>query len=163
MLSRFRWFVCTLTLLAAGPSAAEALPWARDLAADARTADAGRMPVLVFFTSASCPYCREVESLYLHPMYVRGDYRGRLLIRVVEVGGRAPLTDFAGWRTDHGEFADRERVTFMPVIRLYDAAGRELVPQLLGYTTPDFYLGYLEQAIEQAIHRVRPARTALLR
>ncbi|MEK7796007.1 MAG: hypothetical protein AAB315_00985, partial [Pseudomonadota bacterium] len=45
---------------------------------------------------------------------------------------------------------------------LYDAAGRELVPQLFGYTTPDFYLGYLEQAIAQAIRRVRPARTALV-
>ena len=142
--------------------AVEGLPWARDLAADARTAATGRMPILVFFTSASCPYCREVERLYLHPMYARGDYRGRLLIRVVEVGGNAPLTDFAGRRTDHGEFASHERVAFMPVIRLYDAAGRELVPQLFGYTTPDFYLGYLEQAIAQAIRRVRPARTALV-
>lgn len=139
--------------------AAEDLPPARDLVADA----AGRTPVLVFFTNASCPYCREVENLYLRPMYSRGDYRGQLLIRVVEVGGDAPLVDFAGQRLSHGEFARRERVAFTPVIRLYDATGHELVPQLLGYSTPDFYLGYLEQAIEQAIRRARPARTASLR
>ena len=96
-------------------------------------------------------------------MSARGDYRGQLLIRMVEVGGAAPLTDFTGQQMNHGEFARRERVAFTPVIRLYDATGRELVPQLFGYTTPDFYLGYLEQAIEQAIRRVRPARTALLR
>ena len=117
------------------------------------------MPILVFFTSASCPYCREVERLYLHPMYARGDYRERLLIRMVEVGGNAPLADFSGRRTDHGEFARHERVAFMPVIRLYDAAGRERVPQLFGYTAPDFYLGYLEQAIAQAIAAARQQRT----
>ncbi len=143
--------------------AAEVLPPARDFVADARVSGNGAAPILVFFTSESCPYCREVENLYLRPMQERGTYRGRLLIRTVEVGGAAPLTDFAGRQTTHGEFARRERVSFTPVIRLYGADGRELVPQLLGYTTPDFYLGYLEQAIEQAIARARPARTAALR
>ena len=139
--------------------AAGGLPPARDFVADG----AGRAPILVFFTNASCPYCREVENLYLRPMHARGDYRGQLLIRVVEVGGAAPLTDFTGQQMNHGEFARRERVAFTPVIRLYDAAGRELVPQLFGYTTPDFYLGYLEQAIEQAIAAARQSRTAALR
>jgi thioredoxin-related protein len=150
-----------LFLFAGLVRAAEALPPARDFVADARAS--GDVPILVFFTSESCPYCRAVESLYLQPMQARGTYRGRLLIRTVEVGGAAPLTDFAGGRTTHGEFARRERVSFTPVIRLYGADGRELAPQLLGYTTPDFYLGYLEQAIEQAIARARPARTAVLR
>lgn len=155
-----RWFLFGLWgWLAVPVMAAEGLPPARDFAADA----AGRTPILVFFTNASCPYCREVENLYLRPMHSRGDYRGRLLIRVVEVGGGTALVDFTGQRTNHGEFASRERVTFTPVIRLYDATGHELVPQLFGYSTPDFYLGYLEQAIEQAIQRARPARTAFLR
>lgn len=145
--------------LSASAVAAEGLPPARDFTADA----AGRAPILVFFTNASCPYCREVENLYLRPMHARGDYRGRLVIRAVEVGGGTPLVDFTGQRMSHGEFARRERVAFTPVIRLYDATGRELVPQLLGYSTPDFYLGYLEQAIEQAIQRNRPARTAFVR
>ncbi|MDP3774354.1 MAG: thioredoxin fold domain-containing protein, partial [Gemmatimonadales bacterium] len=140
---------------AVAETAAEGLPPARDFVADG----AGRAPILVFFTNASCPYCREVENLYLRPMHVRGDYRGRLLIRVVEVGGGAPLTDFTGQRTSHGEFARRERVAFTPVIRLYDATGRELAPQLFGYGTPDFYLGYLEQAIEQATATAHRQRT----
>ena len=96
-------------------------------------------------------------------MQARGTYRGRLLLRVVEVGGGTPLTDFAGGQVNHGLFARHERVAFTPVIRLYDAAGRELAPSLVGYTTPDFYLGYLEQAIEQAIAAARSSRTAALR
>ncbi len=160
---RYRFFgLFGLVLLFSGlVHAAEALPPARDFVADARAA-AGAAPILVFFTSKSCPYCREVENLYLRPMQERGTYRGRLLIRTVEVGGAAPLTDFAGRQMTHGGFARRERVAFTPVIRFYGADGRELVPQLLGYSTPDFYLGYLEQAIEQAIAQTRPARTAKL-
>ena len=38
--------------------AAGGLPPARDFVADG----AGRAPILVFFTNASCPYCREVET-----------------------------------------------------------------------------------------------------
>lgn len=162
---RYRFFglIGLLLLFSGSALAAGVLPPARDFVADARASGNGTAPILVFFTSESCPYCREVENLYLRPMQERGTYRGRLLIRTVEVGGTAPLTDFAGRLMSHGEFARRERVSFTPVIRLYDAGGRELVPQILGYTTPDFYLGYLEQAIEQAIVRARPARTAGLR
>jgi len=146
--------------LYAGSATAGGLPPAVDFAADVHDTGAGATPVLVFFMSPSCPYCREVERLYLEPMHARGNYRGRLLIRTVDVDSAAPLTDFSGRRTTHGEFADGERVSFTPVIRIYGADGRELVPQLLGYTTPDFYLGYLEQTIELAIARARPARTA---
>lgn len=162
---RFRLLgVVSALLCLSGPlPAADGLPPARDLAADARLAAARQMPIMVFFTSESCPYCREVENLYLRPMQARGTYRGRLLLRVVEVGGGTPLTDFAGGQVNHGLFARRERVAFTPVIRLYDAAGRELTPSLVGYTTPDFYLGYLEQAIEQAIAAARSPRTAALR
>ncbi len=162
---RYRFFgLIGLLLLFSGPvPAAGVLPPARDFVSDARASGNGATPILVFFTSESCPYCRDVENLYLRPMQERGTYRDRLLIRTVEVGGTAPLTDFAGRQVNHGEFARRERVSFTPVIRLYDAGGRELVPQILGYTTPDFYIGYIEQAIEQALARVRPARTAALR
>ncbi len=165
MLIRLRYGFFTLLsalTLYAGSTAAGGLPAAVDLNADARTAAADAMPVLVFFMSPSCPYCRTVEGLYLEPMHARGDFRGRLLIRTVDVDSRAPLTDFAGRRTTQREFARQARATFTPLIRLYDAAGRELVPPLRGYTTPDFYGGYLEDTIAQAIARVRPARNARL-
>jgi thioredoxin-related protein len=140
-----------LLALPAGVASAGGLPRAVDLAADARAAATGAMPVLVFFMSPSCPYCREVERLYLEPMHARGVYRGRLLIRRVDVDSGATLTDFSGRQVSHREFARQARATFTPTIRLYGGAGRELVPPLRGYTTPDFYGGYLENAIAQAM------------
>ncbi|HJX19025.1 MAG TPA: hypothetical protein VJ437_12650, partial [Acidiferrobacterales bacterium] len=51
-----------LTLLLPGCSQArDALPPAVDLRADGRLARAQRLPIVLFFHSTTCPFCREVE------------------------------------------------------------------------------------------------------
>jgi hypothetical protein len=117
---------------------------------------------LVFFAASDCPYCQEVEELYLRPMQARGEDRGRYLLRVVLVDSAQKLRDFAGRPTDHGRFAAREGVWLTPVIRFYSPDGRQLAPSLVGYSSPDFYAGYLEQGIEDALAEMRrtPAAAA---
>jgi thioredoxin-related protein len=137
--------LCTFTV-----SAAELMP-ARDLQADGQLSRQQQAPILVFFTSDYCPYCEHVRELYLEPMVDRGDYAGRLLVRVVKVEGSQRLRDFGGRDTDHERFALAERATFTPTIRLYNAYGQELVPALRGFSSPDFYGWLLEGAIQAAI------------
>ncbi len=148
----------------AAPAAAEPplqLPEARDFAADAREARSQRLPILVFFAAGGCPYCQEVEELYLKPMQARGEDRGRYLLRVVHVDSARRLRDFDGRPTDHGSFAAREGIWLTPVIRFYGPDGRQLAPPLVGYSSPDFYAGYLEQGIENALTQLRrPAAAA---
>ncbi len=139
---------------------AEGLPYAKNLKVDAHEAAHERMPILVFFMSDSCPYCLEVEDLYLRPMYERGTYRGQLLIRAVDVGSARPLHDFVGERTDHETFAHDKGVYLTPIIRFYDPSGKELVPDLVGYTSPDFYAGFLEKAIADSIATLRARAVA---
>jgi thioredoxin-related protein len=134
---------------------AQGLPAARDLARDAQEAKSSRTPILVFFTSRHCLYCHEVPDLYLQPMFQRGTYEGQLIMRVVDVGSASTVRNFRGERTDHETFAAREGASFTPIIRLYDPAGHELVPPVIGYTSPDFFAGELEGAIETAIHKLR--------
>ena len=56
--------VSVLTLLVSGCSEARnALPAAVDLRADAQTARAQRLPIVLFFHLVSCPFCREAEDL----------------------------------------------------------------------------------------------------
>lgn len=141
--------------LGALPAAAESLPVARDFQQDTLTAGARPKPVLVFFTADFCPYCRQVEELYLRPLHARGDFGGNILMRVVRTDSRRTLRDFDGCQTDHESFARREGGTFTPVVRLYAPDGRELAPALTGYSSPDLYLGMLEQAIETSIAQLR--------
>jgi hypothetical protein len=145
--------------LVAGPVSAQSaeLPIAHDLRADAEHAARHGTPILVFFAADSCPFCHLVEDLHLRPMYDRGRYRDRLLIRVVRTERAQPLTDFDGQPTDHGSFARRQRATFTPTVRLYGPGGQELAGPVIGYSA-DFYSGMLEQAIEDAIAHLRARR-----
>jgi thioredoxin-related protein len=145
-----RWALLFALLLAAAAHAAASLVPAGDLSADAREAARLNAPILVFYAEDGCSYCRTVEDLYLEPMQAGGQYAGRLLIRVVHTRRRAAMRDFAGRETSHAAFAASRGVNFTPAVHLYDAEGRDLVAPLVGYTTPDFYAGYLESAIERA-------------
>lgn len=142
--------------------ALRALPDARDFQADARESRAQRMPILVFYTAADCPYCAIVREDYLEPMFNGNSYRGQLLFRTVHVDDDAAVRDFNGRTRTHADFAQAQGVRLTPYIKFYDASGRELVPGLLGLTTRDFFGGYLEQAIADATAKLRsvsaPAR-----
>lgn len=134
---------------------AEPLPLARDLAADARVAAAERTPIMVFFASRYCPYCTEVEDLYLRPMLGRGEFSRRVLLRMVVVESSEPMRDFTGGLTRHEAFARREAALFTPTIRFYGPDGRELAPALRGYSSADFYSAELESAIDIAVGRLQ--------
>lgn len=132
------------------------LPDARDFKADARAARAQRMPILVFYTAADCPYCAIVREDYLEPMFNGSEYRGKLLFRAVHIDSDEAVRDFQGRATSHAEFARSQGVRLTPHIKFYDADGRELVPGLLGLSTREFFAGYLEQAIADATAKLRP-------
>jgi hypothetical protein len=131
--------------------AGEGLIEARDLQADATAARAAGTPIVVFFASDSCPYCHEVEELYLEPMQRRGPYAGRVLIRKVHVDRATALVDFAGRRMGHDDFARREGASLTPLIRFYAPDGRELAAALRGMSSRDFYGGMLWDALEESI------------
>lgn len=140
---------------ALGAARTGGLPWAEDLTADAARSAATGAAILIFYMSDDCPYCQQVEELYLEPMQQRRTYGARLLIRVVRTDGSEPLRDFTGQRTDHATFARRQGATFTPLIQLYGPNGTALTPPLIGYTSPDFYAGELEGRIDNAISRLR--------
>lgn len=133
----------------------EALPEASDFKADAAESRARQMPILVFYTAADCPYCAIVREDYLEPMFNRNQYKGKILFRAVHVDADDPVRDFNGRDSTHAAFAQAQGARLTPNIKFYDAAGRELVPGLLGLTTRDFFGGYLEQAIADALAKLR--------
>jgi thioredoxin-related protein len=139
----------------AAPVWAAGLQSATNLLQDAREARATGRPILVLFMADSCSYCEEVRRLYVQPMSTDPAYRNRLIFRRVNIDDAAPMKDFRGRITSQSGFADASGVSFTPTVRFYDARGGQLVPQLRGYTSPDFYLAYLEGAADSSIKRWR--------
>lgn len=140
--------------------AGAALIEARDLRADAAAARESGTPIVLFFASDSCPYCHEVEDLYLEPMQRRGPYAGRVLIRKVHVDRATALVDFAGRRLGHDEFARREGASLTPLVRFYAPDGRELAGALRGISSREFYGGMLWDALDESIRRLCLASVA---
>lgn len=155
MFKRFPLLAVLLCLPMLLGAAGRELPPAADFRVDAAQARAQRLPILVFFAADSCPYCHAVEDLHLSGLYKDSAYTDKLLIRVVRVERETRMRDFAGRQTTHAAFAAASGVTLTPVIKLLDANGKELVPALVGYSSPDFYGAYLEQTIEAAIAAAR--------
>lgn len=147
--------LATLFAVMALPASADGLLLATNLQHDGVLSKRDGTPIMVFYMSDDCSYCEEVRDLYLEPMVDDKQYQGRLIIRMVNVEGIETLSDFHGKRMDHEEFADDQGASFTPVLKFYDYQGSELVPEVLGYSSPDFYLAYVEIAIEESIEKLR--------
>jgi thioredoxin-related protein len=135
--------------------AAEGLVSAENLRADAERVRRERVPLLLFFAARGCPYCREVEELYLRPIQADPAYAGRVMIRVIHIESRRELTGFDGERTDHARFARDRGIYLTPTLQFLDARGREIAAPLIGLGLRDFYGGYLDDSIAAALKRLR--------
>ena len=141
--------------LSGAASAAGGLVHAKNFQADARTASQRRVPILVLFTSPSCPYCEQVKREYLVPMHKDPAYRSRVIIREVTVGATTPLTGFDGTPTTEGAFATAHKVFMVPTVMVFDTHGAAASGAIVGLLIADYYFGYLEAAIDEGVRKVR--------
>lgn len=152
-----RCLVLAVCLLAAsGPArAANDLPPAADLRAEAIQAAQLGGPLVVLYSRRDCKYCETVKRDYLKPLASHPHYRDKLLIRQVNQDSEQPLVDFRGERTTHARFAAGEKIKLVPVVAFFGPDGRRLAEPIVGARLPDFYPSYLETAVEQSIAAVK--------
>lgn len=148
-------FVMLSLLLSGCSGTRDVLPAAVDLRADGQLARVQRLPIVLFFHSTTCPYCREVEDLYLARLQKENESVPQFLLRTVEVSQTQALVTFDGTRTDQRAFAKRQGVTLVPHLRFLGPDGEALAPDLVGLASRDFYGGYLEGSITVAGEKLR--------
>lgn len=160
------FFAGLLAALAASPLAAADAPLSpgnkavqvvrtTDLQRDGDAARERNLPILMMFSMDGCGYCELVEQDFLRPMLISGDYRDKVIIRMVKTDSFRDVRDFNGRAVDVDELAQRYRAYVMPTVVLVDHQGRQLTPRLVGVTTPDFYGGDLDNAIDAALGRLQ--------
>jgi len=153
---RIPFFVGFLAALAAWPAAAQVeLTKVSDLTEAAVQSEAKELPILLMFSAPDCHYCRQLESEYLEPMLISGDYDNKVLIRKVSMSVGADIVDFDGDRRAVDHIAERYGVTVTPTVVFVGPEGHQLADKLVGYTSPDFYGGYLDRAIDTSLGRLR--------
>lgn len=113
-----------------------------------------RQPLLLFFTTPGCPFCRQVRSGYLRPRAVDGPAAIGVVIREVEITSNRRLRDRDGQWLTESELASRYGVKMVPHLELVDARGERLVKPLIGVGSANFYESYLQSAIAEATDRL---------
>ncbi len=145
-------------IVAWGTSAAagqEGVPSARNLMLDGTQARSEETVLLVAFVSPTCGYCERVLNEFLIPMSRNPEYQRKLVMRRIDIGSQAGLKDFDGGATTQRMFAGWHGINLVPTVMLFDDRGNQLAKPLVGLTTVDYYGYYLDQAIDEALAKVR--------
>ncbi len=129
-----------------------------DLRDEARQAAHGGLPILLMFSADHCPFCHTVEDDFLEPMVRSGDYEQKVLIRKIDLDSIEAIRDFNGDSIEPGELARRYEIYVTPTLVYIDSRGRQLAGKMVGLMTPDFYGGYIDEAIDTALARLRRNR-----
>jgi thioredoxin-related protein len=131
------------------------VPMADSLQVEARDAQSRKVPIMLLFTSPYCPYCERVKAEYLGPMANDPAYRDKVIIRQIEAGSDWTLIGFDGKKTTHGAFAASQKIALVPTIKVVDSQGKELAKPIVGFIIPDFYFGYIQDAMQEGLDKMR--------
>ena len=131
------------------------LPMATDMSKLAKESKQRRAPILILFSSAGCHYCAQVRDEFLIPTTRNADYDNKVIMVEIEAGSSIPLIDFNGKPTTYSEFASRYQISMTPTVKLLDDRGREVAIPLVGIVSRDYYGGFLDQAIDAGLAKIR--------
>ena len=135
------------------------LPKAEDFAMLALQSNQQKLPILIMYAAQTCEYCERLEDEILGPMYKSGQFNNRVIIRKVIIDGVERIRDFNGNVVDADNFAYKRGVEVTPTLQFVDASGKQLAPEMIGYNTPEFYAGYIENAIDKSRQVIESARS----
>ena len=139
-----------LAFWACAASAAEPVPFARDLAADGRAARASGRVIVVLYATADCPYCRKVRKGFLEPMQASPEAAKQVVLREIDVESGRQVVGFDGHPTTHAALAKGRKARIVPYVVFLGPQGEPLAEPLVGISSTDLYGGLLERRIETA-------------
>lgn len=111
--------------------------------------------ILLEVSASDCEYCELLEEEFLKPMLRSGDYQN-VLIRKIDMDGDQAIKDFSGNTKDPADLSYQLKVKLTPTLLFFDGFGNELAPRILGINSLDLYGGYLDNAINTSLQKIKP-------
>ena len=149
------WALAGYVFAQTGESPVRALPAAHNLAADARLLRERRVPLMVLYSRADCPWCERARRQYLLPLANDPASAARVLMRQIDLDSDAPLIDFSGKAATHRAFAATEHAQLTPTLMFYGPDGRQVAAPIVGLLLPDFYAAHIDRRIDDGLARVQ--------
>ena len=145
----------SLLALLSCAEAREPVPPLADLRAEAAASRQRGQPLVLFFHSRTCPYCRLVEEEYLRWVMEDNARSPRILLRAVDIDSDAKLAGLNGEVTTPRAYARAQGVRLVPHLKFTGPDGEPLSTDLIGVSIRDYYAGYLEDAIRESEEKLR--------
>ena len=136
---------------------AAGLPVVKDFRVEAEEARKKQIPILVLFMSESCTYCETALQDFLLPMQNDPEFKDRVILRQIETESGDRLIDFNGKTTTYSSFSSKHKVSVVPNVMLFDSNGQVLT-YIEGLLTVDYYYGFLAEAINESIEKIRAVK-----
>jgi len=144
-------------LMLAGSAAGNdvvAMQQVTDLREEADLSRTHKLVIVLEFSSEDCVYCHKLETLFLLPMQRNADYDDKILLRSISLDDFNSVIDFDGRSIATSEFATRYAVSLTPTLLFLDADGNEISERLVGIWSEDFYGGFIDNRIDEALQRL---------
>ncbi len=147
------WLPTLLLMLISLP--VHALETVRDFSELGKLAREKQMVILISVAQDHCPFCHKITEEILDPMLISGDYDDTVLIRQLLIDPWESVVDFEGKTRPAANFADDYKVWVTPTLLFLDPRGKELNPRMLGIQTVEMYGYYVDEAIDNALEKLR--------
>jgi thioredoxin-related protein len=135
-----------------------ALIRATDLQADAKEAQAKKIPLVLFSNLTGCHYCRGALREVLLPMQKDAGWARTAIYRQIDADKKTPMKDFEGKATTHEAFVQKMKMQLTPTVSVVDASGNALAEPIVGVATWDYYGYNIEEAIRKGFNVTQAAK-----
>ena len=82
------------------------------------------------------------------------EFKDKVILRQIDSSSGDTLVDFDGKNTTYSGFSSRHNVSVVPNVMFFDSNGRKLT-YIEGLLTVDFYYGFILDAINESLERIR--------
>jgi thioredoxin-related protein len=135
-----------------------ALTRATDLQADAKEAQAKKIPLVLFSNLTGCHYCRGALREVLLPMQRDAGWARTAIYRQIDADKKTPMKDFEGKATTHEAFVQKMKMQLTPTVSVVDTNGNALAEPIVGVATWDYYGYNIEEAIRKGFTVTQAAK-----
>ncbi|CAA6828594.1 MAG: Thioredoxin-related protein [uncultured Thiotrichaceae bacterium] len=144
-----------MTACADGKANANKVVEASNFSAVAALMESSKKVLLLEFHAEHCAYCRQLERDFLKPMQLNKEDQTKVIIRKLDVGSYQKIIDFDGQKIAAEDFAARYNVQMTPTMVFLDKNGNEIAERILGINTPSLFGGYIDDAVDKAVKKIR--------
>jgi thioredoxin-related protein len=130
------------------------IKYATDFSQLAKVAHTENKIIMLEVAASYCEYCELLEEEFIKPMLRSGDYTD-ILIRKVDMDSAALIKDFSGETISPGEFSRSLKARLTPTLLFFGGNGNEVAPRILGINSLDLYGGYLDDAINTGLQKIK--------